>query len=284
MNAVPLYTLPNKTGFGLELKRFVSNQPVTDNAAIMSAHRDDHYNFVYFEKGTGFIMTDFNKIRLSAGTLFFILPNQIHSRVRYKKVDGWHLAVETALIPPECRNVFESQLSLQKPALLQEMESQQCQTLLRLLNERYTEQQTDAFHTTIIHGLLQSFVAIAAIRYKETLVNTPTASRLFQITSGFKKLLLKAPLSSTKPADYAAMLHVSEPYLAEAVRKTTGFPVSYWIQQEVMLEAKRLLYYSQHTVKDIANILGYTDHSYFSRAFRKATGMSALAFRAQYQK
>ena len=50
-----------------------------------------------------------------------------------------------------------------------------------------------------------------------------------------------------------------------------------------MMEAKRLLYYTELSIKEISNQLGYTDHSYFSRFFRKATGMSASYFRKQYR-
>jgi YesN/AraC family two-component response regulator len=46
-----------------------------------------------------------------------------------------------------------------------------------------------------------------------------------------------------------------------------------------MLEAKRLLFHSSKSVKEIAHDLGYEDHSYFSRLFNKSTGMTALAFR-----
>ena len=56
-------------------------------------------------------------------------------------------------------------------------------------------------------------------------------------------------------------------------------PVSYWIQHELVLEAKRLLYYSDLTVKEVAFALGYDDHAYFSRLFSKVTGMSPGSFR-----
>lgn len=284
MNPIALHTLQKKANFGLELKQFVSNTLMVEDPKIMSAHRDDHYNFVVFEKGTGSIMTDFKEIDLFQGMLFYILPNQIHTRVKYKHVDGWHLAIDTVLIPAECLIVFENQFSLQMPILLKEKELQEYKTLLQLLSKRYIEPGCDSLNTLTMLGLIQSFVAMSAARYKENVVDISKSSRLFQLTRDFKKLLLNAPLSSTRPSDYAELLHVSESYLGEAVKKTTGIPVSNWIQYEVILEAKRLLFYSQRTVKDIANTLGYSDHSYFSRVFQKATGMSALAFRGQYQK
>ena len=44
--------------------------------------------------------------------------------------------------------------------------------------------------------------------------------------------------------EYASALHLSLSYLNEAVKEATGFTVSYWIQHEILLEAKRLLYYA----------------------------------------
>jgi len=67
--------------------------------------------------------------------------------------------------------------------------------------------------------------------------------------------------------------------LNECVKNATGHPVSYHIQQRIILEAKRLLYHSGKSVKEIATQLGYDDYPYFSRLFTKITGMSALAFR-----
>ncbi|WP_231577446.1 helix-turn-helix domain-containing protein [Sphingobacterium sp. IITKGP-BTPF85] len=74
-------------------------------------------------------------------------------------------------------------------------------------------------------------------------------------------------------------LNISTPYLNECVKDVTGYPVSYHIQQRIILEAKRLLYHSDKSVKEIADALGFEDYPYFSRLFSKVTGMSALSFR-----
>ena len=81
------------------------------------------------------------------------------------------------------------------------------------------------------------------------------------------------------PSEYADKLNLSTAYLNECVKNTTGYSVSYHIQQRVILEAKRLLYYSDKSVKEIAAELGYDDYPYFSRLFTKIAGITALAFR-----
>lgn len=79
--------------------------------------------------------------------------------------------------------------------------------------------------------------------------------------------------------DYAENLNITTPYLNECVKSATGHPVSHHIQHRVILEAKRLLYHSNKSIKEIAGELGYDDNSYFTRLFVKITGMTPLAFR-----
>lgn len=54
-------------------------------------------------------------------------------------------------------------------------------------------------------------------------------------------------------------------YLNECVKNITGFSVSYHIQQRIILEAKRMLFYTNKSIKEIAIELGYDDYPYFSK-------------------
>lgn len=282
MKNIPVHLLKDRTSLGLHIKRLENINHSPEEEDKLGAHRDDHYIFFLLEKAFGSFKIDFNEIQLSGSKLYYVLPTQVHHR--FKTGEGWAIFVDTALIPPECRSVFEGSLLLQQPYALNEIQLSQCRNLLTLLCEKYEEDSTDPFYIMGLHALLQSFLAIAAGCYNGDADQNLKTSRPEQLTRQFKNLLVADLHSNKSPSDYAAMLNVSESYLSEAIKKTTGFPVSYWIQQEVMTEAKRLLYYSQLTVKEIAHTLGYTDHSYFSRLFRKVAGTSAITFREQYRK
>ncbi|MDQ0595042.1 AraC-like DNA-binding protein [Chryseobacterium ginsenosidimutans] len=80
------------------------------------------------------------------------------------------------------------------------------------------------------------------------------------------------------------MLNITPSYLNESVKSTTGFTVSFWIQQTIMTEAKRLLYATDDSVKEIAYRLGFDDHAYFNRYFSKAEGKTPLQCRMDYRK
>ncbi|MBB5636811.1 methylphosphotriester-DNA--protein-cysteine methyltransferase [Pedobacter cryoconitis] len=74
-------------------------------------------------------------------------------------------------------------------------------------------------------------------------------------------------------------LNISTHYLNECVKNTTGQSISSHIQQRIILEAKRLLYHSDKSIKEIAAELGYDDYPYFSRLFTKVAGMSPKVFK-----
>jgi AraC-like DNA-binding protein len=284
MKDIPLHQLRDRTSSGLHIKHFKIGQPYNDDIISQGAHRDDHYIFFVLQKGTASLMIDFHELSLETGSLYYILPRQVHHRIRNEHADGWFIAVDTVLIPPDCRDIFESQLLLQQPYALNETQLKESKTLLTLLLEKYEENDSNNFHMMVVRSLLQTFLGIAAGFYSNVTGTNSKLTRTLELSKEFKKLLVTNIREIKSPSAYASRLNVSANYLNEVIKNVTGFPVSYWIQEEVMIEAKRLLYYSQLNVKEIAHSLGYEDHAYFSRFFKKAAGVSALAFREEYRK
>ena len=144
---------------------------------------------------------------------------------------------------------------------------------------KFSERKNDKLY----HGLLRDgcnvLVALVISQYLEQTKSIDKLSRFEIVTKAFRKTLEHNYIAEKRPVDYAQKLNISTPYLNECVKNTTGFSVSHHIQERIILEAKRLLYYSHKSVKEIASELGFDDYPYFSRLFTKVTGMTALAFR-----
>jgi AraC family transcriptional activator of pobA len=284
MKQIPLDRLQVKTNLGLQIKAFLPGETFAQKTKDLGAHRDDHYIFFLLKRGSGSLMIDLQTVDLKTGQLYYILPGQVHHHIRTRGAEGWFLAIDTSLVPPECRNVFEGKLNLQLPYTLQPAQLKQYLKMLSLLQERYAGANEAMFDTLIIRALLQSFLAMAANAYDDLPKPNQILSRPAELSRQFKMLMAKNIRTIKSPSGYSTRLNVSQSYLNESVKRITGFSISYWIQQEVLLEAKRLLYYSEFNVKQIAYELGYEDPAYFSRFFRKAAGMSALEFRALHRK
>jgi len=147
------------------------------------------------------------------------------------------------------------------------------------LCEKFFEPKKDKPYTSILKDYCNAFVGLLIGQYLEQEKPATNFSRYDVVANEFKLLLERDFTTIKRPAEFASLLHISTPYLNECVRNATGFSVSYHIRQRIILEAKRLLYHSDKSVKEIASELGYDDYAYFSRLFSKQTGMTALAFR-----
>jgi AraC family transcriptional activator of pobA len=279
---IPLHTqeLAPYGGILLERGEAISGLP---KAGKLSAHRDDHYIFILQEKGHCKILVDFTPIELKDGCLFFIAPGQVH---HYQSVDyatGWFMALDAALLG-SYRTFFENKAVSEQLLPLTDMAALPLQQGLQLVQSQRMKDPAPVFQTQVVHTLVLAFIGMAASAFAAGYnSNEHVHLRGAHITKQFRELVAQQYLTARTPADYARMLNLSLPYLNETVKSSTGFPVSYWIQQEVLLEAKRLLYYTLLSVKEIAYQLGYEDHAYFSRLFRKQVQCTPLDFRKRYR-
>jgi len=82
---------------------------------------------------------------------------------------------------------------------------------------------------------------------------------------------------------YAEALNVTPDHLSRACRAVTGQSALALLQDRLLLEARRLLGYTDATVADVARELGFDDPAYFSRFFARRAGMSPLAYRGALQ-
>ncbi len=80
-------------------------------------------------------------------------------------------------------------------------------------------------------------------------------------------------------ADYAALLHKSPKTLSNLFKKMGNTTPLKFIQARIMLEAHRLLKYTDKSISDIGYEIGFNDVQTFSRFFKKNQGVSPVDFR-----
>lgn len=84
-------------------------------------------------------------------------------------------------------------------------------------------------------------------------------------------------------SSYAGEIGISENYLSRLVKKATGRSVGAWMDIVRIQRARRLLSTTRLPIIDVASAVGVEDQSYFSRLFKKETGMTPSAFRKKMQ-
>jgi len=85
-----------------------------------------------------------------------------------------------------------------------------------------------------------------------------------------------------KVKDYADLLHKSPKTLSNLFATNKQQSPQQIIQERVVLEAKRLLLFTDKQTQEIAYDLGFEDPAYFSRFFKKQAGLTPSAFREEH--
>lgn len=79
--------------------------------------------------------------------------------------------------------------------------------------------------------------------------------------------------------DVAENLNLSKHYLCSVFKKETGDNVSYYINKLRIEKAKLLLHKKDRKSKEIFEEVGYSNQQYFSKVFKKLTGMTVLEYK-----
>ena len=278
IKSIPVKTIDDtfNTGFVIGKMAF---KDLNEFKAVAAAHRDDYHLFFLQEKGTTSIEIDFHTYTIKPSSIIYIHPNQVHRMlfINHATVSFW--AVNTEILNPEYLALLEDINPARPVSLTKEVFSIISETVLLCL--KLSERKHEKLYQSVIKDSGNALVALVTSQYLAQTKSPESLSRFEFITKAFK-LRLEANFSTAKkPSEYAQKLNISTAYLNECVKMTTGYSVSHHIQQRVMLEAKRMLYHSDGSVKEIATQLGYEDYAYFSRLFKKITGVTASAFQSK---
>ena len=275
---IPVNTLPPGIREGIYIAR-TSFDGLPDAEEVGRSHRDNGHLFIVQEKGTTYIEVDFQKFEIKAPAMLYIHPDQVHRLINFEHATTCSWIITSENLQPEYLDLLESLTPVNVLNLTTDMLSL-ISDAASLCIEFYERKQEKLFDS-ILKASCNTLVALVASQYATLAKTTDTASRFEVLSKAFRSLLEKDFVTVKSPAAYAKSMNISTPYLNECVKAVTGHPVSYHIQQRVVLEAKRLLDHSNKSIKEISVELGYDDYSYFTRLFVKVTGMTPSVFRSK---
>jgi AraC-like DNA-binding protein/mannose-6-phosphate isomerase-like protein (cupin superfamily) len=275
--SIPVYTLTEEyDATGIVILHGTSGNPALLND-VDHSHRHNFHFFLLLLKGNIHIETDFEQQEITTPAILYVHPGQVHRIVEADNVDGYFLGMKNEHLNPAYLTLLEQVLPVKPLSLTAGISAIIRRTMA--LCAAIAERKTEKLYFPVLRDYCNAFVGFIVSQYLEQTLPAGASSRFDIVTKKFKLLLEYNFTVMKRPSDYASRLNISMPYLNECIRNTTGIPVSRYIRQRIILEAKRMLYHSDKSIKEIACELGYDDCAYFSRLFTKVAGMTALAFR-----
>ena len=99
----------------------------------------------------------------------------------------------------------------------------------------------------------------------------------------FEALIEKKYIEEKSPSQYADWMNISPKHLNRITKTVVGKTASEVITDRVILEAKRRVLHTKNNFSAIAASLGYDDYAYFSKLFKKASGLAPTEFLKIYK-
>ncbi len=130
----------------------------------------------------------------------------------------------------------------------------------------------------LLEALLDS-LAIWLVRQHRQQQGTALPRRAEQHLGRFLALVEQHYREHWSLGRYAAALGISGVHLNSLCRQLAGASALAIVHERLLLEARRTLSYTQASVGEIADALGFADPAYFARFFRRGTGQSPVNYR-----
>lgn len=146
--------------------------------------------------------------------------------------------------------------------------------ILKSLLFKYKNSNT--FETEISLNLFNSIILIL-VNNNHDFVSLP--DKYYHRIHDFFLLVFDKSKSEKRVSYYAEKLNISSKRLNQILNEFTNKSASYFIQEHLIMEAKRRLLYSNMNINEIAEELGFDDVGYFSRFFKRWEQTSPERFR-----
>ena len=140
-------------------------------------------------------------------------------------------------------------------------------------------QLKDEMQIEMLRTMLKQMVIYCTRLYKEQKQIKTLDKCKLDIVRKFNSLVEMHYKTKHTVADFADLLNRSPKTLSNLFLQYNQKTPLQIIQERILLEARRLLHYTDRTIKDITYELGFTDIQTFSRFFKNKAGSSPKEFR-----
>ncbi|OJJ14726.1 hypothetical protein BKI52_41555 [marine bacterium AO1-C] len=288
MESIPNILFKEKPGHWngfelIDLPSLLNNPLVELDHNPHHPHRLSFFAIIIIQDGEVHHELDFKRYTLKTGDCLLISKGQIH-------------AFDAASHYQGCMALFTEEFLLHHvaPATLQKISRlynyhlnlSQCHCPQENTQFLANIQETQASPTSsITPNILAAYLTIYLLKLeqiKHLNVITKSFDRKYEVFDAFKQKVEKNYPNSRNAKDYAQQLAVSYKYLNETCKAFTNKTAKNFIDDFVVLEAKRYLSSSALSIKQISFQCGFDEPTNFQKYFKKYTGDTPAQFRQMY--
>lgn len=264
---------------------FDLQQILTQRNNIASVpHKHLFYQLLFITKGEGEHFIDFQTYHVKKGDLFFLNPGQVHKWDFNSSTNGFIINFTEDFISSFLSDnhfldllPFFSNTSNQDSILYIENHYSTILNIFDKINfEIHLQKDTDL---NLVRVYLLELFLLCKKHYFHTDNFSYNQLQPSNLVKQFEFLVEKHFYKLRFPKEYAELLCVTPNYLNSICQKIRGQSAGELIRSRILLESKRLLVNTDLSASEIAYKLSFKDNSYFSRFFKKHTGIAPDEYR-----
>ncbi|MEI6851658.1 MAG: helix-turn-helix transcriptional regulator [Bacteroidota bacterium] len=248
-------------------------------------HRHDYYSVIWSLNATGRHIIDFKEYVLLPNHIFFVSPEQVHQVITDPDPTGYVILFTPEFLEKNSiRDDFISNLKLFRssddtpPLPLNENMSAALQMFAKQMLSAF-ESRHEMYLETIGAYLKLFLIECNGHCSLIPAENTQSVEVGRNLVKKFKALVEEHYMVHHQVKYYADALFVTPNYLNEVIRTSIDISAKDYIQQRLVLEAKRMIVFTPKSAKEIGYDLGFDDPSHFSKFFKNNHGQSLQDFR-----
>ncbi|HTK05771.1 MAG TPA: AraC family transcriptional regulator [Ktedonobacteraceae bacterium] len=231
-----------------------------------------HHELIFVSGGKGSVLIEKKRYQIKEGMLFYIRPDVLHSIERdiedpasfltvhfsYARVhfndNKWDITDEAEILPLVPGQELQDYYAIED--------------IFKKLVDSWNAKLPgyEFLSRTLFQQLL---IAIAHNRKKQN-QNYAISLKVEKIIQYMhQNIQHKVTLT-----ELSEMVHLSPFYLSKSFKNTTGYSIIEYFNKIKIDKAKELMIEGNKKVKEVAQVLGFSDEFYFSRMFKRIEGIS----------
>jgi AraC family transcriptional activator of pobA len=254
-----------------------------DEETVREPHRHDYHELIWVLSGSGEHLIDGQPVPVRERTITVIGRGQVHQFRRAEDLRGGVLRFSDEMLAGGGRIVGGWLLSGAGGRTIAVPDGA-CGTLDSLFAALADEaaRPPDSYSSDVERNLVSTVLLWLERWYDAGRTERREADDAeVQLHRRFTQRLEADFVRHHDAGHYADALAVPPAALSKTLAELTGRSTKELITDRVMLEASRLLRFTDLAVGEVAYRVGYSDQLYFSRAFKRYTGLAPQAYREQ---
>lgn len=225
--------------------------------------------------GQGSVFDGHKTFTVKRGQLLLFYPNSVQYYHRYINSQYWHYKWIYFMPNPKLNKWLNWSNKKANIGRIKINDNRYFQEISQLFSKIDMELKSSSFFKEDVATTLLEYLLMKCISAEEIEIVPLIDHRVLSTCD----LILSNLASNDSIDSIAKTVFLSPSRLSHLFKQSLGISLIQWRESQRISEAKKLLYFSNISILNIAKSLGYDDSLYFSKIFKKHTGLSPTEFR-----